>query len=559
MPVLEFKGKQHVYAHHLTVPYRPLLPDPARSCRPSGPDDNLIIHGDNLHALKALLPRYAGRVKCIYIDPPYNTGNEGWVYNDNVNSPLLKEWLRAHGPVDNEDLERHDKWLCMMWPRLHLLRELLAEDGVIFVSIDDHEAHHLRSLMDEVFGENNFVATFVRKRRLATGMRDNQLSQDHEFVSCYARQISEVRFTGIKRKISDYPFEDSLGKYRSTDLTVGMDKTLRPNQFYEIADPHTGTGYWPPQTRVWRFEPSTMNREIEAGNIIWPTPEKKRMTRPRYKTRYDPNDAKKTNPISTWMDTKRGEFDDDMVVNLTAELNTAATKELRAIFNDDQVFPYPKPVSLVKELVQAATDDASIVLDSFAGSGTTAHAVLALNREDSGNRRFILVECEDYADSITAERVRRVIDGVPGARDPALREGIGGSFTYCGLGDPIELDGMLSGETLPPYPALAAYLLHTASGVSAGAGDLAPQDGNGLFHSSDKLNYHLLYRPDLAFLRSNDAILNEERAKRISAAARARNRKAVVFAAAKYIGQRELSAWGITFCQLPYELSRRVE
>ena len=559
MPVLEFKGKQHIYAHHLTVPYRPLLPDPARSCRPAGADDNLIIHGDNLHALKALLPRYAGRVKCIYIDPPYNTGNEGWVYNDNVNSPLLKEWLRAHGPVDNEDLERHDKWLCMMWPRLHLLRELLADDGVIFVSIDDNEQHHLRSLMDEVFGENNFVATFVRKRRLATGMRDNQLSQDHEFVSCYARQISEVRFTGIKRKISDYPFEDSLGKYRSTDLTVGMDKILRPNQFYEIADPHTGAGYWPPQTRVWRFEPSTMNREIEAGNIIWPTPEKKRMKRPRYKTRYDPNDAKKTNPISTWMDTKRGESDDDMVVNLTADLNTAATKELRAIFDDDQVFPYPKPVSLVKELVQAATDDDSIVLDSFAGSGTTAHAVLALNREDGGNRRFILVECEDYADSITAERVRRVIDGVPGARDPALRDGLDGSFTYATLGEPIELDGMLSGETLPPYAALAAYLLHTASGVSAGADDLAPQDGDGLFHSSDKLNYHLLYQPDLAFLRSNDAILNEERAKRISAAARARNRKAVVFAAAKYIGQRELSAWGITFCQLPYELSHRVE
>ena len=214
-------------------------------------------------------------------------------------------------------------------------------------------------------------------------------------------------------------------------------------------------------------------------------------------------------------------------------------------------FANPKPHTLLKRILQIGTGLNDLVLDSFAGSGTTAHAVLALNREDGGNRRFILVECEDYADSITAERVRRVIDGVPGARDPALREGLGGSFTFAALGDPIELDGMLSGATLPPYAALAAYLLHTASGVSAGAGDLAPQDGDGLFHTSDKLNYHLLYQPDLAFLRSNDAILNEERAKRISAAARARNRKAVVFAAAKYIGQRELSAWGITFCQLP--------
>ena len=130
MPTLDFKGKQHIYAHHLTVPYRPLVPDTARSLHSTGADDNLIIHGDNIHALKALLPRYAGRVKCIYIDPPYNTGSQAWVYNDNVNSPLMQAWLHENKPVDSEDLERHDKWLCMMWPRLHFLRELLAEDGV---------------------------------------------------------------------------------------------------------------------------------------------------------------------------------------------------------------------------------------------------------------------------------------------------------------------------------------------------------------------------------------------------------------------------------------------
>ena len=135
MPTLDFKGKQHIYAHHLTVPYRPLVADAERSLNPAEADDNLIIHGDNLHALKALLPRYAGKVKCIYIDPPYNTGNEGWVYNDKANSPLLKEWFKHQSPVDGEDLERHDKWLCMMWPRLHLLKELLADDGVIFVTV----------------------------------------------------------------------------------------------------------------------------------------------------------------------------------------------------------------------------------------------------------------------------------------------------------------------------------------------------------------------------------------------------------------------------------------
>ena len=140
MPMLEWKGKWHVHAHHMTVPYRPLVPDDAKSLNPGGADDNLIIHGDNLHGLKALLPRYADQVKCVYIDPPYNTGNEGWMYNDKVNSPLMKQWLKDNGPVDNEDLERHDKWLCMMWPRLQLLRELLSDDGVIFVSIDDKRA-----------------------------------------------------------------------------------------------------------------------------------------------------------------------------------------------------------------------------------------------------------------------------------------------------------------------------------------------------------------------------------------------------------------------------------
>ena len=141
------------------------MPDPDRSSGDCPDDDNLIIHGDNLHALKALMPRFAGRVKCIYIDPPYNTGNEGWVYNDNTNGPILKHWLANEGPVDGEDLERHDKWLTMMWPRLHLLKELLSEDGVIFVSIDDNEQHHLRMLMDEIFGEENFIANIIWQKK----------------------------------------------------------------------------------------------------------------------------------------------------------------------------------------------------------------------------------------------------------------------------------------------------------------------------------------------------------------------------------------------------------
>ena len=214
-----------------------------------------------------------------------------------------------------------------------------------------------------------------------------------------------------------------------------------------------------------------------------------------------------------------------------------------------------KPVSLVREVLRHLQSD-SLVIDSFAGSGTTAHAVLALNEEDDGNRKFILVECEDYADSITAERVRRVINGVPDARDESLRDGLGGSFTYCTLGSPIELEGMLMGDALPSYSALAAYLLHTASGISAGDAALERRNEDGLFYGSDTTDYYLLYEPDVDWLCSNEGILNEERAKRISAASRGNGRKAIVFGPGKFIGQRDLTAMGITFCQLPYEMHR---
>ena len=220
-------------------------------------------------------------------------------------------------------------------------------------------------------------------------------------------------------------------------------------------------------------------------------------------------------------------------------------------------FSYPKPSLLIKEIASLCTQKGDIVLDSFAGSGTTAHAVLALNKEDGSNRKFILIECEDYADTITAERVRRVINGVPDARDASLHEGLGGSFTYCTLGDPIEIETMLTGEALPPYSALAANLLYTTSGVSVGADKLEPKNDDKLFHSDNENDYYLLYKPDLEYLRSNAAILNLERAERIRDASRENGRKAIVYAAGNYIGQRELTRIGIIFCQLPEALHER--
>ena len=235
---------------------------------------------------------------------------------------------------------------------------------------------------------------------------------------------------------------------------------------------------------------------------------------------------------------------------------TDATRELQQMFGRGQSFPTPKPTNLLSKIVRIATDENDIVLDSFAGSGTTAHAVLTLNKEDGGNRKFILVECEDYADTITAERVRRVINGVPNARDKALQDGLGGSFTYCTLGNPIDVEGMLTGAALPEYSELAAYLLHVSSGISAGSAKLQPQNDDGLFYSSDTTDYYLLYRPNVESLESNGEMLYENRALRIGSVARESGKKAVIFGPGKYIGQRELTALGITFCQLPYEIHR---
>ncbi len=269
MPTLDFKGKQHIYAHHLTVPYRPLEPDAGRSLDPAGEDDNLIIHGDNLHALKALLPRYAGRIKCIYIDPPYNTGNEGWVYNDRVNSPLMKEWLAVNGPVDNEDLERHDKWLCMMWPRLHLLKELLSDDGVIFVSIDDNEQHHLRMLMDEIFSEENFVANIVWHHRKSS-QNDIDVSLSHNYIVCYALERRSFSFNAgdvDESKLDSNPDNDPRGPWVADPMDAP--KHQRESDLRNYQSEYWNTAHLPPEGRCWRFTRERFDNALHDNRFVF--------------------------------------------------------------------------------------------------------------------------------------------------------------------------------------------------------------------------------------------------------------------------------------------------
>ena len=505
-------------------------------------DDNLIIHGDNLHALKALLPRYAGRVKCIYIDPPYNTGKEGWVYNDRVNSRLMRQWLAENRPVDGEDLERHDKWLCMMWPRLHLLRELLSDDGAIFVSIDDNEQHHLRMLMDEIFGADNFLACVTWQKR-SSPPNDRKLGNVHDLIIIYGMEdcLNLRPRSNTDRSFSN-PDNDPNGNWRLQQIH-GNTRGGRwvDALYYPIVNPATGEEHFPPTNRNWVHNRERIAEMIASGEIIFGRDGKSAPQRKRYL-----KDVRQglTWP-SIWQTDSHSKF----------PTNRNGSAELTDIFGTVSDFDTPKPVGLIDRILRIATGPDDIILDSFAGSGTTAHAVLALNKEDGGNRKFILLECEDYADSVTAERVRRVINGVPEARDKSLQEGLGGSFTYCELGEPIDVESMLTGDALPSYSALAAYLLHTASGVSAGEASLSSQNEDGLFYRSETTDYYLLYEADVGWLRGNEAMLNAERARRISAAC-GNGRQAVVFAPGKYIGQRELTAMGITFCQLPYEMHR---
>ena len=443
MPTLDFKGKQVVREHHLAVPHRPLARDSARSLHARERHDNLVIHGDNLHALKSLMPRYEGRIKCVYIDPPYNTGNKAWIYNDQVNSPRLRDWFREQVPVDSKDMERHDKWLCMMWPRLNLLRELLSDDGVIFVSIDAIEHHHLRMAMDEIFGEGNFIADIAVVSNLAGSSDQFGIAGAHEYCLAYAKDRSLVelgRFPVDEEGLAGWQ-QDEKGYYKpellrrgaltyseSLDYPIFVDPEGEIEVTEDDREPATGGPY----TAVY---PAMSN-----GNGIW------RWSKRRI--RENPSDvfAERRKDGSIAIYSKQRPLLGDLPTEKPKSVFYKAEYSSRAggltlsevLPEVGRKFPYPKAVGLVKDLLRiGAPGPEDIVLDSFAGSGTTAQAVLALNNEDGGNRRFILVECEAYADNITAERVRRVISGVPGARDQSLREGLGGSFTYCTLGNPV--------------------------------------------------------------------------------------------------------------------------
>lgn len=614
MPEIVFKGKEYVYNHHLTVPYRPLVVDKDKGIGPGDLNSNLVIHGDNLHALKSLLPRYAGQVDLVFIDPPYNTGNEGWCYSDSVNSPIMKEWLSTN-PVDGEDMLRHDKWLCMMWPRLVLLWELLSERGSIWITLDDNEVHHARDMLDEIFGDANFVAGVVWQKRTSPESR-KRLGAAHDHILVYAKSKADLSLSKLARteeQEDDFsnPDNDPRGPWTSTDMTAqNPDSTKRLDQQYKIKLPN-GESVLPPPGRCWStLEPEYL-RLKKDGRIWFGT---SGSARPRVKTYLDESDG-----VSSWT----------WWANEDVGHNQEAKKEILEILGADNAFDYPKPTRLIGRILDVASHRDAIILDSFAGSGTTAHAVLKANAQDNGNRKFILVEGEDYADRLTAERVRRVIKGYAwlgtqrealleekitwkqfqkandwlakveaikvregfaeaGAgdladqgstaakrfdkinvelKDGVLRvvgekkvseraEGLGGEFTYCTLGEPLSIEKLLSGESLPTFEALGAWLFHTATGGTLPA---APKKAPEYYLGEAKdAHVWLVYKPQLAFLKSAQAALNLSLAQRIAqwGSERGDGKKHLVFAPAKYMSNKQLAEHRIDFAALPFALLR---
>ncbi|MBE4910183.1 site-specific DNA-methyltransferase [Bacillus luteolus] len=545
MPIINFKGKAFVQNYHYGVKYHELIPENDKSITEKvSLHDNLIIKGDNLKALKALLPIYSGKVQVVVIDPPYNTGNEKWIYNDNVNSPMMQSWLGE--VVNKDDLSRHDKWLCMMMPRLKLLRELMSKDGIIAITIDDHEVHNLGLLMDEIFGAENRVACAPWLSEPSGGKEKTGLRTGHEYIviyhngdpSCLTQEEVDVGELNLVDKFGPYQKGRELRKWGGTSL-----REDRPGQWFSITTPD-GTEVYPIRNDGkeghWRWgknNPDMMAILEDYEHAHWEAmPYDDGVTYNGETKRWVPyakiRELTKKIGWKTWLDDLGS--------------NADGTRIIKDIFGE-KIFDTPKPVKLYKWIVGLHSNPDAIVLDSFAGSGTTAHAVLELNKEDYGNRKFILVEMEEYANDITAERVRRIINGVETARDESVKNGFGGSFSLFSLGNAIEMELFLKGDRLPSYGDLARYVFYTSTGE-----EFDPEQVNesiSYIGESTEYEVYLFYKPDMEYLKTTALTLEKARELKTYA-----GKKRLVFAPMKYLDQNHLHELNIEFCQLPFEI-----
>ena len=577
MPTLNWIGKDKVVNHHLDVPFRTL--EKQYTFAPNGGDDdgNMIIHGDNLDALKALLPMYEGRVKCIYIDPPYNTGNEKWVYNDNVNDPHIKAWLGKVVGAEGEDLSRHDKWLCMMYPRLKLLQKLMAEDGVIFISIDDAEYANLKLICDEIFGANCFVSNISWQRTYSTRNDSKGIVNEVEHILVYSKlpdwQPSKLPRTAEMNSIYKNPDNDVISWASDNPFAPGA--ISHQGMVYAIQHPFTGKMIYPSANACWRYQQDQMleimrgwcdyelrdlrddekraevcGTSIDAvrkgvmGIVLSKSLEEsaaqatlvyKRGQWPKFyftkggkggirRKTYLENVGGKP-PTNLWLYTDTGHTDE-------------AKKELLSIFKGKAPFDTPKPSRLIQFVLQIVGDKDAIILDSFAGSGTTAHAVLNMNKQDGGHRKFILVEMGDYAESITAERVRRVINGY-GEGNKAV-EGTGGGFSFYELGDALLINGMLNPNAAEEK--IRAYVYYTETRCALPA---ASENEKYLLGVHENHAYYFYYEAD-RMTTLNRAFLQT---------IQTRAEDYLIYADSNTLSAEDMARFHITFKKIPRDIA----
>lgn len=572
MPTLQFKGKNIIWNHHLAVPFHTLDEVPELHYKSEKANGNMIIEGDNLIALKALLPQFAGRIKCVFIDPPYNTGNDveegkSWVYSDNVNNPLIKEWLGKE--VSRDDLTRHDKWLCMIVPRLKLLKELLHDDGAIFIAIDDNEYSSLKMIMDEIFLEENFVANIVWQARKSV-QNDTDISVNHNYILVYGKNRRQVdrrlkesnadkwyQIPGFvfrpllldKTKFSN-PDNDPRGPWKADPFDAPH---IRENLTYPIINPNTGKEYLPPKGRCWRTEEKNYEKLLKDNRILFG---KKGTSGPQLKVFWD--DKKEYGEVETsWW----GEGSADIYLNEDFDFETVSewtnygtttsgSKMLQFLFDSEKVFNNPKPVELVKHIIKQTTNKTDIILDSFAGSGTTMHAVIDLNKEDNGNRQCIMVQMTEKTDiepeknicqNITRERILRAIDKF--SYDSGLK--------YYRLGIPLDAETMLAGQ-LPTYNQFAKYVYYLCTGENLKAENKIKEKD---FYVGEygKQAIYLVYKQDYETLTR--LALNLTLAEKIKE--QQPGKKRIVYAPSCFLDEEYLTDNQIEYVGIPYNLFQR--
>lgn len=582
MPTLEWIGKSKVINHHQEVPFRVLERqysyDEQGQHEEDNGSENMIIRGDNLEALKALLPRYEGRIKCIYIDPPYNTGNEGWVYNDNVNDPKIKKWLGEVVGKEGEDLTRHDKWLCMMYPRLKLLQKLLAEDGVIFISIDDAEYANLKLTCDEIFGSNCFVSNISWQRTYSTRNDSKGIVNEVEHLLVYSKQPdwnpNKLPRTAEMDERYKNPDND-VRPWKSSDA-FAPDSVGHQGMVYGVQHPITGKIMYPPNGRHWSFgqeqvleimqgwapyelrdindaeiraelcgiDKESVRQDVKSIMLSVPLEEAAKQAEQVYQRGQWPifcfsNNGKGGVRRKTYLSEVGGRLPTNFWPFSETGHTDEAKKEMLAIFDGKATFDTPKPRRLLEFVLKVAGSEDALILDSFAGSGTTAHAVLNMNKADGGHRKFILVEMMDYADSITAERVKRVIQGY-GAGKTGV-EGTGGNFSFYDLGEPLLVGDCLNEAVAPEKIREYIWFMETKT-------PYAPLSSGNPYYlgQHNSTGYYFYYEPqrvtvlDYAFL----ATIKEKAD------------GTVIYADRCSIGEDKLAQMGITFKKIPRDISR---